>query len=139
METAVDELELYGYAAEAIRPLRAFLATTLLERGDTSGARRALGRAPAAAEQSYPVHWWLMSDLRVLVAEKRAEEALTAADELERRSGWIVNPAAGPWRSLTAEALDLLDRRDEALALAEAELEFARQFGAPARLGDRCG
>jgi DNA-binding CsgD family transcriptional regulator/tetratricopeptide (TPR) repeat protein len=135
LKTALREVKLYGYAAGAIQYWRAFLAATQLERGDTSGGRRALGRAPRAEDRSFAAHSWLLSELRLLVAEGHAQEALEAADELERRFGWIVNPAAGPWRSLKAEALDLLERRTEALALAEEELELARRFGAPGPVG----
>jgi DNA-binding CsgD family transcriptional regulator len=135
LKTALREVKLYGYTAGAIHYWRAFLAQTLLERGDTSGARRALERAPHPKDRSFAAHSWLLSDLRLLVAEGHAQEALEAAAELERRFAWIVNPAAGPWRSLKAEALDLLERRAEALALAEAELELARGFGAPGPVG----
>jgi DNA-binding CsgD family transcriptional regulator len=135
LKMALREVKLYGYATGAIHYWRAFLAATLLDLGDTSGARRALERGPRAEDRSFAAHSWLLSDLRLLVAEGHAQEALEAADELERRSGWIVNPAAGPWRSLKAEALDLLERRPEALALVEEELELARRFGAPGPVG----
>lgn len=49
--------------------------------------------------------------------------------------GHILLPAAGHWRSLAAEALDRLGRREEARALAEEELELARRWGAPRALG----
>ena len=41
------------------------------------------------------------------------------------------NPAFIPWRSLRAEALARLGRRDEAMELAAAEVEIARRWGAP--------
>ena len=44
-------------------------------------------------------------------------------------------PARLWWRSLKAEALDRLEPREEAIALARAELEVTRAFGAPASLG----
>jgi DNA-binding CsgD family transcriptional regulator len=87
------------------------------------------------ADGSYGARYWLISRLQLLVAEGRAEEALETADEVERTLSWIINPAVGPWRLLKAEALDLLERRDEALALAEADLELARRFGAAGTVG----
>jgi len=72
---------------------------------------------------------------QLLIAEGRTEEALEAADELGRSARWVLNPATWPGRSLKAEALDLLERRGEALELAEAELELARRFGAPGTVG----
>jgi tetratricopeptide (TPR) repeat protein len=132
---AVHEFDLYGPGAGAVQVTGAFLAAILLDRGDTKGARQALERAPHRPDGSDAARWWLMSHQQLLMAEGRAEEALQAADELERRSRWSVNPALWRWRSLKAEALDLLERRGEALELAEAELELARRFGAPGTVG----
>jgi DNA-binding CsgD family transcriptional regulator len=135
LRTAVHELKLFGYGEHAVQLSSAFLATTLLERGDTSGARHAHERAHRPTDDSDIARWWFMSHHKLLMAEGSAQQALEAADELERRSRWIVNPAPWHWRSLKAEALDLLDRRGEALDLAEAELELARRFGAPGPVG----
>jgi tetratricopeptide (TPR) repeat protein len=135
LRAAVHEFDLYGPGAGAVQVAGAFLAATLLDRGDTSGARQALERAPHTPDGSDAARWWLMSHQQLLMTEGRAEEALEAADELERRSRWSVNPALWRWRSLKAEALDLLERRGEALEFAEAELELARRFGAPGAVG----
>jgi DNA-binding NarL/FixJ family response regulator len=135
LRTAVNDFDLYGPGAGAVQVTGAFLAAILLDRGDISGARRALDRAPHKADGSDAARWWLTSHQRLLIAEVRAEEALEAADELERSSRWNLNPATWPWRSLKAEALDLLERHGEALELAEAELELARRFGAPGTVG----
>jgi DNA-binding NarL/FixJ family response regulator len=40
-----------------------------------------------------------------------------------------------PWRSLKAQALELLSRHDEAVALAGEELEIARGWGSPGTVG----
>ena len=45
------------------------------------------------------------------------------------------NPASADWRSQAAVAYAALDRRDEALALAQEELALARRFGAPRAIG----
>ena len=50
------------------------------------------------------------------------------------RLGGVDNVAWAPWRSLTARALDGLERRDEARALLEEELVKARRWGAPGSL-----
>jgi tetratricopeptide (TPR) repeat protein len=135
IRTAVHELELYGYGAVADKFSSAFLAATLLERGDTGGAWQALERAPYPTDDSDNTRWWLMSHQQLLMAEGRAPEALEAADELARRCHWIINPVPWHWRSLKAEALDLLEQRGEALELVEAELELACRFGAPGAVG----
>jgi tetratricopeptide (TPR) repeat protein len=135
LRAAVHDFHLYGPGAGAVQITGAFLAAILLDSGDISGARQALERAPHTPDGSDAARWWLMSHQQLLMAEGRAEEALEAADELERLSRWSLNPAFWRWRSLKAEALDLLERRGEALELAEAELELARRFGAPGTVG----
>jgi tetratricopeptide (TPR) repeat protein len=135
LRTALDEVNLYGYGAIPVQAGRAFLAATLLERGDRDGAWRVLDPRIYAADGSYAARAWLIARLQLLVAEGRAEEALETAGELERILSWITNPAMGPWRLLKAEALGLLGRRDEALALAQTDLERARHFGAPGTVG----
>jgi DNA-binding CsgD family transcriptional regulator len=134
LRSALDESNLYG-AAIPVQACHAFLAATLLERGDVGGARQVLDPGVYAADGSYAARAWLISRLQLLVAEGRAEDALETADELERILSWIINPAVGPWGLFKAEALDLLERRDEALDLAETDLELARGFGAPDTLG----
>ena len=57
------------------------------------------------------------------------------ADELAAHSAGGAGPRAALWRSLKAEALDRLGRREEAIELAQAELEVTRAFGAPSALG----
>jgi DNA-binding NarL/FixJ family response regulator len=138
LRTALDEGNLYGYAGIAVQVGRAFLAATLLERGDRDGAWRVLDPRVYAADGSYAARAWLISRLQLLVAEGRAEEALETADELERTLSWITHPAGlaiGPWRLLKAQALSLLERHDQALALAHTDLELARRFGAPGPVG----
>jgi DNA-binding CsgD family transcriptional regulator len=135
LRTAASEYDLFGFGAVGVQPCSAYLAATLLERGDRDGAWRALEAGASAAEGPNTARVWLIIRLQLLVAEGRAEEALEAADELERRSRWMTNPAIGPWRLLKAEALALLERHDEALAHAQTDLELARRFGAPGTVG----
>src|SRR5581483_11579464 len=73
--------------------------------------------------------------LELEVAEGRWEDAVATGDELGRRFAHVLNPAFDAWRSLKAQALDRLGRREEAFALVEEELELARRWGAPGPLG----
>jgi DNA-binding CsgD family transcriptional regulator len=60
---------------------------------------------------------------------------VATAAAIRTRFPHVPNPAAGPWRSLEAQALDRLGRREEALAVAEEELALARAWGAPWTVG----
>ena len=71
----------------------------------------------------------------VHLASGDGEAALGAAEDYERHAERTKNPAWAPWRSLKAQALALLGRRDEAIALAREEVELARGWGAPSNLG----
>jgi DNA-binding CsgD family transcriptional regulator/tetratricopeptide (TPR) repeat protein len=61
---------------------------------------------------------------------ERAHAEAIEAGALREQHG-RPNPAITPWRSTAAIALAHLGRRDEAIALADAELELAERFGAP--------
>jgi DNA-binding NarL/FixJ family response regulator len=78
---------------------------------------------------------WLTARIGLLIATGRAEEAVVAADELAALGEAIPDISRLWWRSLKAEALERIDRRDEAIALAREELDVTRAFGAPAWLG----
>jgi DNA-binding CsgD family transcriptional regulator len=73
--------------------------------------------------------------MRVLLAEGRPEDALTYADAYQLHAGWKRHPRYVPWRSLKAQALARLGRQDEAVALADEELEIARGWGSPGTVG----
>jgi DNA-binding NarL/FixJ family response regulator len=133
LRLGLDEAELYGYGARAY--FAAFPALVLIERGDTSGARQTLERGDHRSAGPDGARWWLVSRVRLLLAEDEAQGALDVAEALQEASRGVVNPAAAPWRSLKAQALDRLGRADEALALATEEVELARRFGAPGTVG----
>jgi DNA-binding CsgD family transcriptional regulator len=148
LRTGLDEVTMWGTEATASSagptvPLRlvvssAALADVLAERGDREGARAALGRAglPDDPPESTQVGPWLLSRLRLLLLDDRAEDALALADECARRFDTVFrNPGWMPWRSLKAEALDRLGRREEAVTLVRDELELARRWGAPGTVG----
>jgi DNA-binding CsgD family transcriptional regulator len=140
-----EELLLTGYEeveAWGIEPGRshasAFLSDLYVERGDVAAARQAFERAgiPDEPPPMTFLVWWLTSRVRLLLAEGRHDEALARAyDVRDRLDGVIANVAFAPWRSQAAEALIALGRRDEAVPLAEEELELARRWGAPRSLG----
>jgi DNA-binding CsgD family transcriptional regulator len=74
--------------------------------------------------------------IELLLAEGRNEEALAACDELDRRiAPRIVTPVLAPRWSLRARALAALDRRKEAVPLAEEEVERLRRSGYAGTLG----
>ena len=108
-----------------------FLARTLIEKGDLVGARAALARRGRPNPESDGDGLVRRSEVELLLAESRWDEAHTAADGYHARLRGIDNPAWAPWRSLKAVALDGLGRPDEALALLDGELDAARRWGAP--------
>jgi AAA ATPase domain len=92
LRTSDAQAELWGFAGTAQVYLSALLSDTLLARGDTAAARRVLERTPYAADGSDRWRWWLNSKLELLLAERRDEEVLEAADEFDRHYGALVNP-----------------------------------------------
>jgi DNA-binding CsgD family transcriptional regulator len=135
LRTAIDELVQWGFAEQAMVYASAFLADVLLERGEVAEARAAHDRAADPGDRSDGARYWLNSGMELLVAEGRAEEAVAAADDFARRFSHYANPAYARWRTCKAQAFDRLDRHDEAIALAEQELELARAWGAPGPVG----
>ncbi|HEX2426640.1 MAG TPA: LuxR C-terminal-related transcriptional regulator, partial [Gaiellaceae bacterium] len=111
------------------------LAEILIERGALGEARALLDTVispPPSSDHAILVdRAWM----RVLLAEGRPEEALAYADVYELHAGWKRHPRYVPWRSLKAQALELLSRHDEAVALAGEELEIARGWGSPGTVG----
>lgn len=135
LTTAESELDLWGFGAQAVRYTSAFLSSVRLERGDLAGARAALQRSRDAGDRSDGARYWVNAELELLVAEGRWDEAAERADVFAARYPHYLNPAYARWRSAKAQALDALGRREEAIALVEAELEAARHWGAPGAVG----
>jgi DNA-binding CsgD family transcriptional regulator len=108
-----------------------FLALTLIERGDHTGARAALVGRGTPNPKSDGDGLVRRSEVELLLAESHWDGALAAADDYHARLRGIDNPAWAPWRSLKALALDGLGRHAEALALLGEELEQAQRWGAP--------
>jgi DNA-binding CsgD family transcriptional regulator len=138
LRASLETLTLWGMPTQSQRGPRTpspFLAEVLVERGALDEARVLLDKAgspSAGTDQAILVD---RARMRLLLAEGRLEEALAYAADYELRAGWKRHPRYVPWRSLKAQALDRLGRRDEAVALAGEELEIARGLGSPGTVG----
>jgi DNA-binding NarL/FixJ family response regulator len=134
LRDAVESFPRYGYGQSGMTYTGSLLGAILLERGDLEGARRAIDEHgdPGPTDAA---RYWLSSKMALLLAEGKPEEVLEIADEIPKRLAWIVNPTEAYWRSYKAQALDRLDRTDEAISLVSEELELARAWGAPATVG----
>jgi DNA-binding CsgD family transcriptional regulator len=138
LRLSIEACESHGLAAGLPTPF-AYLADTLIERGELDAAAAALARVAAAAESPDTVHVisFRSSRARVRILQGRAREGLAELLELGRRYEAIGghNPAAYSWRPQAAVALLELGEDEEARRLAAEEVELARQWGAPRALG----
>ncbi|HEY1276682.1 MAG TPA: AAA family ATPase [Thermoleophilaceae bacterium] len=111
------------------------LGELLRERGKLDEAERLLAKAPELDGPTDGGNHVLRARVALLVDQRKPEEALAAALECER-DAYVLNPTyGGQWRTLKALALDLNGRTDEAVALAEEEVELARRYGSPGAIG----
>lgn len=134
LREASETFPRYGYGERGMTYVGTLLGAILLERGDLEGARRSLEELgdPGPVDAA---RYWLQAKMALLLAEGKPEETIELADELPKRVPMTVNPTLAYWRSFKAEALDRLERTDEAVALVEEELELVRQWGAPGSVG----
>src|SRR5215468_4645912 len=117
-----------------------FLAHALLEQGETDEAARVIDQGGFAEQlplDQVPLVWFRLHRARVRIETGSPERGV---DELRRvgetlRQVRFDNPSNVPWRSWAAEGLRLLDRNDEARALAADELALARRWGNPQAIG----
>jgi DNA-binding CsgD family transcriptional regulator len=117
-----------------------YLAHALLEQGEEDEAARVIDRGDFP-EQLPPDNVQLvgfrLNRARVRIEtgspERGVEELLQVGETV--RLVPHDNPSSLPWRSWAAEGLRLIDRNDEARALAEEELALARRWGAPHAIG----
>ena len=136
IQNAVEEMILWAGAEGIVLewPL-GFLAEVHIERGELDRAEELLARVdPGDAEGDGPA-FWRKAMVELLLARGENERALEMCEAYLTRLGTMQNPASAPWRSLKAEVLDRLGRGEEALALAEEELEAARAWGARQTVG----
>ncbi len=136
LRTGFNELALWGKVPVDGAYFTSTIALARLEQGDVAGARKELGARPAAQYDRHDAgHLWMRSEIELLLAEGRAEEALARTEHYGESVGRLVNPAWVPWRGLRATALDHLGRTEEAIVLADEELVHARAWGAPGTVG----
>jgi DNA-binding CsgD family transcriptional regulator len=133
----LEETTLYGIRVpQAVAYTNGFLGGVRLEAGDLEGARSAVeGATVADGDASDGTNFVRRTLVGLRLAEGDGEAALAAAEDFERHAARSRNPAWAPWRSLKAQALATLGRRDEAIELAREEVELARVWGAPTGLG----
>ncbi|HKO38983.1 MAG TPA: LuxR C-terminal-related transcriptional regulator, partial [Solirubrobacterales bacterium] len=134
LREADEAFVLWGHDSYATAHSRSFMADVMREQGRVDEAVRLL-EGVTIRPGTHATNNWLSVRAALLTATGRAEEALAVTDEVAANCTAVPDPSRLWWRSLKAEALDRLDRGDEAQALAREELEVTRAFGAPGSLG----
>ncbi len=138
LRLAIEACESNRLAAGLPTPF-AYLADTLMERGELVGAADVLARVASEAGLPDTVHLvtFRASRARLWILQGRTREGLAELLALGRRYEAIGgrNPAFFSWRSQAALALLELGEPDDARRLAAEEVEQARQWGAPRALG----
>jgi DNA-binding CsgD family transcriptional regulator len=117
-----------------------FLAVALLEQGEADEAARVIDHGDFPEQLSVDdvnLVWFRLSRGRLRIEtgspERGVEELLQVGETV--RPVTLDNPCGAPWRSWAAEGLRLLDRDDEARALAGEELVLARRWGESRSIG----
>lgn len=138
---ARGEFNVWSFGAGAGLYLAGFRSLAQLERGDLAAARETLA-APAETLGGVPeddsdgTRYFDNARLAVAAADGTPAEALLALAEAHgERHARVPNPSYNPWREFKVEALVRLDRREEALGVAEENLAAARRWGAPGTVG----
>jgi DNA-binding CsgD family transcriptional regulator len=114
------------------------LVDVLVERGELAAAAKTVEHDPSVhATSMFQTNYLLDSLGRLRLAEGRAREAVEHLRACARSvEAWgIRNPGVLPWRTSLALALVAEGERDEALALATAEVALAREFAVTRELG----
>jgi DNA-binding CsgD family transcriptional regulator len=117
-----------------------FLAHALLEQGEADEAARVIDQGDfpeqLPLDQFHLVYVGLYRGrLRIETGSpERGVDDLLQVGETVRRLPFD-NPSCVPWRGWAAAGLRLLDRKDEARALADEELALARRWGDPIAIG----
>jgi DNA-binding CsgD family transcriptional regulator len=113
----------------------AFLAEVLIDRGDVAGAHAALAENVDQGDASNASRYYVHAGIRLLAADGRWEDVLRETDAFDARFHHYRDAPDTPWRVPRADALDRLERTDEAVAVAAEELAAARAWGAPGTVG----
>ncbi|GAA4248907.1 hypothetical protein GCM10022255_030820 [Dactylosporangium darangshiense] len=112
-----------------------FLLEVLLDQGDPAACRAFLEQVRPHHRITEGARMFGEAEARLLVAEGRYREALSAQDSVLRVMSTIDNPAWRPWRSVRAAALAGLARTAEAVELLDEEVARARAWGAARPIG----
>jgi DNA-binding CsgD family transcriptional regulator len=133
---AMEENQAWGIVAGpgAAYPF-GVLARVLVERGKLEEAERLLQASPPVQGTTDGENNVRHARVELALARGDAQAALEAAEDYAQHGAYVPNPAHHPWRHCKVLALDRAGRTDEAVALGEEDLEFARRFGAPRALG----
>jgi DNA-binding CsgD family transcriptional regulator len=117
-----------------------YLAQVLLEQGNVDEAARVIDEGDFPEQlplDQLHLAWFRLYRGRLRIEtgspERGVEELLQVGETV--RLVPFDNPSSVPWRSWAAEGLRLLDRNEEARALAEEELALARRWGDPYAIG----
>ena len=113
------------------------LANVLLARGQLDEVDELLSQPPfEPGSPSRSIFYYLQTRGRLRAAQQRPQEALQDLFDCEQfeREWEIDTPAVCNWRADAAPLLASLGRHEEARALADAELQRCRAFGAPVPL-----
>jgi DNA-binding NarL/FixJ family response regulator len=118
----------------------AVLAAVHVERGEPDRAGEVLARLDSipGVEESLALQFLRESRARTLLARGEPEAALVKLEEFDRWTRrWNVGTGVEvlSWRSIASEAHIALGQMSEARAVAAAEVELARRFGAAPKLG----
>jgi DNA-binding CsgD family transcriptional regulator len=134
LRASLETLTLWGMPTRS-QWTAPILAEVLIERGALDEARALLDDAGSARAGSDHAILLDRARMRMLLADGPSKEALAYADVYELHAGWKRHPRFVPWRTLKAQALDRLGHTAQAVALAEEELEIAREWGSAGTVG----
>ena len=130
---AHEAFGLWAHVLSGTRYAATYLAMTLVERGDVTGARAALESVGHSGRRDDIGRLWLTARATMLLAAGEPEEALVITESLEREYAFADNPYWSPWRALRAEALQALGR--DATDVVADNLERCRRWGSPGAVG----
>ncbi|HVY97748.1 MAG TPA: AAA family ATPase [Solirubrobacterales bacterium] len=135
LRAADEAFTLWGHDAYANATSGSVMVEVMRESGRLTEAEGLLDQIGEVSPNSHNTGLSLTCRIGMLIATNRAAEAVALADELAALGEAVPDASRLWWRSLKAQALDRIDRREEALELAREELEVTSAFGAPSWLG----
>jgi ATP/maltotriose-dependent transcriptional regulator MalT len=131
---ATEQQAMWGISDVSATYAAAFTVGVQVDQGDLEGAQSTLDSARTLPWLGEGGRLLAESAVRLRLEQGRPGDALEEITSHVERPG-IANPAWAPWRGLKARALAGLGRLDEAVRLAEDEVELLRRWGASTSLG----